>query len=111
MTKAEWFAGTFLFEVVVSGKTDDDDPLVEKRVVLFEGRDEAEATEKASQYCRTDLVEYENEFGERVAWRCSEVVAVTPLLVTELRDGVEVYSELLGGARDISGTQKATEDR
>lgn len=63
--------------------------------MLFAGRDETEAERKASEYCQGSELTYENEYGARVTWRCLRVVAVTPLYFDELRDGIEVYSELL----------------
>jgi len=69
--------------------------LFERRVVLFAGRDAAEAERKALEYCQESQHTYKNQYGGRVVWRCSRVLEAVPLYVDELKDGVEVYSELL----------------
>jgi len=90
-----WFAAELVLEAEHPDEPDFRERLFERRVVLFAGRDEAEAERKASEYCQGSEFTYENQYGARVVWKCLRVLAVTPLYVDELRDGVEVYSDLL----------------
>jgi hypothetical protein len=95
VSSAQWFAAVLLLEAEHPRGKDDRNRLFEKRVVLFNGGDEAEAARKASEYCDAAKIDYENEYGEMVEWRCLRIIEVSPLYVDDLGDGVEVYSELL----------------
>lgn len=95
MTAEEWFSAVLLLEANHPDESDYDDPLFERRVVSLKARSEAGAMAKATTLCGGLREDYRNAFDKRVQWRCTSVEAVTPLYVSAIEDGSEVYSEFL----------------
>jgi hypothetical protein len=69
----------------------------ERRVIVLRAGSDDEALAKAGERCEAlkPEVEYLNQYGDRVRWVCREVLSVTQLDADELRDGTEVFSELI----------------
>jgi hypothetical protein len=88
-----WYSVTMLFESSVDDGNDEA-PLCEESILLFEAKDEESAHNAAVQHAKTVEVNYANLDKKNVAWRFVKVVEVQDLCETQLFSGVEVHSRL-----------------
>ena len=86
-----WFAATLLFASKVGG-TPSLRPLVEERIVLFQGRNTDAVKVAAMRYGRAEEHSYENAHGERVEWRFIGLEQLDELDVGTPKQGWEVAS-------------------
>jgi len=102
---ASWYSAKLLFRSTVNGLIVAQ-PLCEESIrVLVAETDEA-AQVRAAEVGRSAEHEYVNEHGELVRWSFVAVLDLQDLCVTELEDGMEVFSRLF---RDASGGGEAGE--
>lgn len=88
-----WYAVKMLLASQIEN-SENDRPLFERNIRLFQAASEAEAIQKAEDAGRTERLAYENERGERVNWKFVRLIEVQDLCEATLFDGIEVFSEM-----------------
>jgi hypothetical protein len=56
-----WFAAAFLLEAHHPDGAESREPLYEKRVIIFDAKDESDAERKAAAYCGKEPESYRNQ--------------------------------------------------
>ncbi len=88
-----WFSAKILYESKIEGHMDPE-PLYEESIRIFNAPGEAEAIERATEVGLRGEHSYHNEAKELVSWRFTQVLEVQNLCEEELRDGMEVFSNI-----------------
>ena len=94
----QWFTAKCIYVSEHSGIEPPHEILREHRYFLVSGQDEVEAERKVHRIAIEREHSYVNEFGATVTWKLECTQDVKEIFDFELRDGLEVYHEYIGGS-------------
>ena len=97
MSEKKWFSVRMVLECRFSDDTLPADALYEDRLIVLRANDEQEAKSKGEEIGKASKHEYKNQYGETVLWEFREVLEVLQLFDDSIKDGTEVFWDLIGG--------------
>ncbi len=96
MSEPRWFSVRLLLERRFSNDVPPSDALYEDRIIILRANDEDEAKSKGEQMGKASSGDYKNVYDETVIWEFREVLDVIQLTAESIKDGTEVYYDLIG---------------
>lgn len=104
-----WYAVKMLYKCEISGEStsnsQDNTTTYEESIRLVRASSFDDAYERVAKFVSENELEYENQYGQKVAWTFFDFIDCFHLFDEEIDEGVEVYSKHWDVPKHISDSK------